>query len=78
MWHAGKDHCSTGVIAHTYSNWSEAISDIHASASDLPHWMNNLFYWGKQERRDYRGDGALIPISIDLGEIFPEFRHIFK
>jgi hypothetical protein len=78
MWHLGKNQCTTGLIAHTYMTWSEAVPEIHAAASVLPHWMNNLFYWGKQERR-YSGSGAtLMPASVDLSELFPEFSHIFK
>jgi hypothetical protein len=78
MWYLGKAQCSTGLIAHTYSIWSEAIQEIQASASDLPHWMNNLFYWGKQEQRHCRSGGTLIPASIDMSEIFPEFKHVFR
>jgi hypothetical protein len=78
MWHLGKDRCTSGLIAHTYSIWSDAIAEIQSSASVLPHWMNNQFYWGKQERRHSTSCATLLPASVDLSELFPEFSHLFK
>jgi hypothetical protein len=78
LWHLGKDRCPTGLIAHTYANWGTATTEIHRSASVLPHWMNNLFYWGRKDVGDSRNAGALVPRSVDLSALFPEFKHIFK
>jgi hypothetical protein len=78
LWHLGKAQCTTGLIALTYPRWSEAVAEIHASAKALPHWMNNLFYWAKQDSGHSRNGATLLPTSVDLGEIFPEFKHVFR